>query len=143
MNFLTGVTPEIPIFFSATVSAAVDVVANTSILYDTVMLNEGGMYSPEFGIFTCPVTGIYHFTLSVKADAFASAQGTLVYLWLLGLNATILLDVVSVQLVVDAGGVKTVILSAMANDGYAHVTNQAYVSCVIGNQVYVQVLAAL
>ena len=77
MNFVTGATPEIPIFFSASVSAAVDVVANTSILYDTVMLNEGGMYSPEFGIFTCPVTGIYHFTLSVKADAFASAQGTI------------------------------------------------------------------
>ena len=40
---------------------------------------------------------------------------------------------------IDDGTVKTIVVSAMANDGYQHATNQAYVSCTIGNQVYVQV----
>ena len=71
---LTGATPETPIYFSVSLSAPVDVLANTTILYDAILLNEGGMYSPQYGIFTCPVTGIYHFMLSAKADAFSSAQ---------------------------------------------------------------------
>ncbi|XP_029373562.1 complement C1q and tumor necrosis factor-related protein 9-like isoform X2 [Echeneis naucrates] len=31
--------------------------------FATVLLNEGGGYSPETGIFTCPTGGLYHFTL--------------------------------------------------------------------------------
>ena len=44
---------------------------------------------------------------------------------------------------IDDGTVKTIVVSAMANDGYEHATNQAYVSCTIGNQVYVQVRSCL
>ncbi|XP_023257093.1 complement C1q and tumor necrosis factor-related protein 9-like [Seriola lalandi dorsalis] len=34
--------------------------------FATVLLNEGGSYSPDTGIFTCPVDGFYHFTVHVS-----------------------------------------------------------------------------
>lgn len=34
--------------------------------FRSVLINEGGGYSPETGIFTCPVEGLYHFTVHVS-----------------------------------------------------------------------------
>nr|XP_046246452.1 complement C1q and tumor necrosis factor-related protein 9-like [Scatophagus argus] len=34
--------------------------------FATVLVNEGRCYSPETGIFTCPVDGFYHFTVHVS-----------------------------------------------------------------------------
>lgn len=31
-----------------------------------VLLNEGGGYSPDTGIFTCPLEGLYHFTVHMS-----------------------------------------------------------------------------
>ncbi|KAM7399567.1 hypothetical protein PAMP_018832 [Pampus punctatissimus] len=34
--------------------------------FTNVLVNEGGGYSPDTGVFTCPVDGLYHFTVHVS-----------------------------------------------------------------------------
>lgn len=40
--------------------------------FGTVLVNEGGGYSPSTGIFTCPLDGFYHFT--VHASVYGRGQ---------------------------------------------------------------------
>ena len=67
-------TPEVPIYFSASMAASLDISPSAIIVYTDIVLNAGDLYAAD-GRFTCPVGGYYYFHVSVKSDALHVAQG--------------------------------------------------------------------
>ncbi|XP_068563973.1 complement C1q and tumor necrosis factor-related protein 9-like [Cebidichthys violaceus] len=43
--------------------------------FTTLLVNEGGGYSPDTGVFTCPLDGFYYFT--VHMSVYGRGQGTI------------------------------------------------------------------
>nr|XP_033488034.1 complement C1q tumor necrosis factor-related protein 5-like [Epinephelus lanceolatus] len=67
----TIVLPDIPprkvIAFTTKLSIADSTPYHSGIMkLKDVVVNEGGCYSPDTGIFTCPLEGLYHFTVHMS-----------------------------------------------------------------------------
>ncbi|XP_058489233.1 complement C1q and tumor necrosis factor-related protein 9-like [Solea solea] len=56
-----------PVAFTAKLDVCDSYPKHSGVLkFTTVVVNEGDSYSPDTGIFMCPVEGLYHFTIHVS-----------------------------------------------------------------------------
>lgn len=106
--------------FTAWLSTSTSLAPNTKIIFDNTVLNIGDHYDTTSGIFTCPVDGVYIFSLTITHDIIQPL----------------------VQMVVNDGEVETIygIPYTFYDDTYDQGSMTVLAQCQQGQQAYAKAI---
>ena len=88
------------------------------VIFDDVLTNVGDAYDAKSSVFTCPVTGVYLFTMTLLPGV----------------------DEVAEAIIYKENGVVSKVYASRSPDRHSQATNLSFVSCTKGQRVWVKAI---